>query len=188
MPDSPAPEGADGARGPSTVASPTANIVRYPNRRFYDRTQGRYVTLQEIATMVRDGKTVTVRDSKTEKDLTGRILTQILLEFQPERAELLPVPMLHLMLRANDMVLGFLGEYLRQSLAYLEFWKRAAAFASVAAPLDWIKGVLHVGKETVEPQPPTTVASEADRALARRVEELERRLRELDAPSSKKVR
>jgi len=186
--DANAPEGSNAAQGPGSVAALTANIVRYPNRRFYDRTQGRYVTLQEIANMVRDGKTITVRDSKTEKDLTGRILTQILLEFQPERAELLPVPMLHLMLRANDMVLGFLGEYLRQSLAYLEFWQRAAAFASVAAPLDWIKGVLNVGKKTVEPQPPTTVANEANQSLARRVEELERRLRELDVPASEKVR
>jgi polyhydroxyalkanoate synthesis regulator protein len=38
-------------------------ITRYPNRRLYDRSQGRYVTLPEIAELVRRGKTVSVRDS-----------------------------------------------------------------------------------------------------------------------------
>src|SRR5262245_48844890 len=60
-------------------------ITRYPNRRLYDRSQTRYVTLPEIAELVRKGRTVTVRDSKTGEDLTRSILTQIILEHHPER-------------------------------------------------------------------------------------------------------
>src|SRR5690242_10686884 len=108
--------------------SETARIVRYPNRRLYDRTQGRYVTLQEIASMVREGKTVNVRDSKTNDDITTTILTQIILEHHPERMELLPVPILHLMIRTNGVTLGLLRAYFRQSLEYLELWQRASAF------------------------------------------------------------
>jgi len=122
--------------------NPAAQIVRYPNRRLYDRTQGRYVTLQEIVAMVREGKAVTVRDSKSQEDLTGTILTQILLEYHPERVGVFPVPFLHLMIRANEIVLAFLREYLRQSLTYLEFWQRAATFGSTEAPWEWMKSFL----------------------------------------------
>jgi polyhydroxyalkanoate synthesis repressor PhaR len=71
---------APGAEGPAVT------VVRYPNRRLYDRSQARYVTLQEVAAMVREGKTVTVRDSKTDEDLTTTTLMQILLDQHPERA------------------------------------------------------------------------------------------------------
>src|SRR3954454_5444820 len=94
-----------------TAEADTVRIVRYPNRRFYDRSQGRYVTLPEIAAMVRDGKAVSVRDSKTDEDLTSTVLMQIILEHHPERMGLLPVPVLHLMLRTNGVVLGLLREY-----------------------------------------------------------------------------
>jgi polyhydroxyalkanoate synthesis repressor PhaR len=157
-------------------------IVRYPNRRLYDRTQGRYVTLHEIVAMIHEGKAVTVHDSKTNEDLTGTVLTQILLEFHPERVEVFPVPVLHLMIRANDVVLAFLREYLRQSLAYLDFWQRAASFGSMAGPLEWMRSFLPAQPAAAEPPP---VAPAGAEALARRVEELERRLRALDAESGK---
>src|SRR5262249_17235142 len=69
----------------SATDTHTARIVRYPNRRFYDRSQGRYVTLREIAAMVREGKTVNVRDSRTGDDITSTVLTQIILEHHPDR-------------------------------------------------------------------------------------------------------
>ena len=84
-------------------------IVRYPNRRFYDRSQGKYVTLQDIAEMVKRGASVTVSDSRTGDDLTRAILTQIILDHHPERMDLFPVPVLHMMIQANDLVLGWLA-------------------------------------------------------------------------------
>jgi polyhydroxyalkanoate synthesis repressor PhaR len=173
--------GGAGAEGTST-----ATIVRYPNRRLYDRSQARYVTLQEIAAMVREGKAVTVLDSKTNEDLTGPILTQIILEHYPERMELFPVPILHLMIRANDIVLGFLREYLRQSLAYLEFWQRAAAFSPMAVPMEWMKTMFPGGAGAGSPSPPAATSGEPDaKTLALRVAELERRLREIDTQPDK---
>ncbi len=168
---------------PSTQSeNQAARIVRYPNRRLYDRTQGRYVTLQDIVAMIRAGRAVTVHDSKTNEDLTGTVLTQILLEFHPERVQVFPVPVLHLMIRANDVVLAFLREYLRQSLTYLEFWQRAASFGSMAGPLEWMKSFLPAQPAAAEPPPSAPAGAEA---LARRVEELERRLRALDAEPGK---
>lgn len=102
------------------MSDPTIEVTRYPNRRLYDRSRGQYVTLQELEQLVRDGRTICVRDSKTGEDLTRTILTQIILERFPERMDLIPVPLLHMLLRANDLALDWLRTYLRQSLAFLE--------------------------------------------------------------------
>ena len=113
------PEGpSDG--GPAEAAETT--IIRYPNRRLYDRSQGRYVTLQDVAETVRRARDRhrAAYSKGTGEDLTRPILMQILLERHPERMELFPVPFLHLALRANDVMLGFLREYARRSLAYAE--------------------------------------------------------------------
>jgi polyhydroxyalkanoate synthesis repressor PhaR len=170
----------------------TASIVRYPNRRFYDRSQAKYVTLQEIAAMIRAGKNVTVRDSKTNEDLTSTILTQIILEHHPERMDLLPVPVLHMMIRTNDVVLGLLREYFRQSLAYLDFWQRASALTPLTAPMKWLNSLLPGGPAaTVPPAAPTAEsaaavsgapapAAETD-LLLKRIAEMERRLNTLNS-------
>jgi polyhydroxyalkanoate synthesis repressor PhaR len=155
-------------------------ITRYPNRRLYDRSQGKYVTLQEIADAVRRGKTVSVRDSRTGEDLTRLLLTQIILEQYPERMELFPVAVLHSMIRANATVLESLRDYFRQSLSYLDVVQRSAGPNPFMAPLDWMRMFM----PALSPPPP------ADRpdaeALARRVAELEQRLDQLVGSSGSK--
>jgi polyhydroxyalkanoate synthesis repressor PhaR len=161
------PEDGPGDEGP-------VQITRYPNRRLYDRGRSRYVTLQEIADLVRDGKTVAVRDSKSGEDLTRSILTQIVLERHPERMELLPVAVLNAMIRANEATLSFLRDYFRQALAPLEIWQRTAALNPFTLPMTWMRSLLP------EPPPAAAPTGEADAAaLARRVADLERRLEEL---------
>ncbi len=155
----------------------TVSVVRYPNRRLYDRSRARYVTLEEIEALIRDGKTVTIYDSKTGHDLTASILMQTILERHPERMDLLPVPLLHQMIRANDIVLGFLRDYLRQSLIHLEFWQRAASLTPVAGPMEWLKPFLEQaaiagGRNTASP----SSASGNDALLLDRIAELEQRL------------
>jgi polyhydroxyalkanoate synthesis repressor PhaR len=180
---------------PSGAAGATVSIVRYPNRRFYDRSQGKYVTLQEIAAMIREGKNVAVYDSKTNDDLTGAILTQIILDQHPERMDLFPVPILHVMIRTNEAVLGLLREYFRQSLVYLDFWQKASAFTPMTAPLEWLRAILPgTPKPPAEPAapgarggpiasavPPPPAEREAGQAdvLMKRIVELERRLNAL---------
>ncbi len=150
-----------------------AVIVRYPNRRLYDRSEGRYVTLQDVEEKVRGGRTVTVRDSKTGEDLTRVVLTQILLERHPERMALFPVSFLHLAIRANEAVLGALSEYVRQSLAYAEMLQQAAPVNPLLAPQAWLRAFLP-GAAPAGPDPGVE-------AMARRLAELERRLEELGA-------
>jgi polyhydroxyalkanoate synthesis repressor PhaR len=165
------------------AADEVVSIVRYPNRRLYDRSQACYVTLLDIAAMVRDGKVVNVRDSKTNEDLTSMILTQIILEHHPERMELLPVPVLHLMLRTNGVVLDLLREYFRQSLAYLDFWERASTFNPMASSIDWLQSLMP--RRSAAEGPPAAGSQSQGEILAQRLVEMERRLQALEPTTDK---
>jgi polyhydroxyalkanoate synthesis repressor PhaR len=154
------------------AAAETVEIRRYPNRRFYDRSRSRYVTLQEIEEMVLQGHTITVLDSKSGEDLTRQVLTQILLERHPDKMALIPVAMLHSILRANDIVLDFWREYLRRSLGALESHQHESM--PFASPLDWIPSFF----PGVMPMP--RPATESPDALARRLAELESRIGRLE--------
>jgi polyhydroxyalkanoate synthesis repressor PhaR len=75
-------------------------IRKYENRRLYDTEASRYVNLDDIATMVRNGAPVTVEDGPTGRDLTRETLLQVLLASEGG-PELLPVGMLRRVIRAT---------------------------------------------------------------------------------------
>jgi polyhydroxyalkanoate synthesis repressor PhaR len=66
-------------------------IKRYGNRKLYDTQQSRYVTLDEISRMVRRGEELRVIDNRTQEDLTAVTLTQIMLEEQKNKNNILPL-------------------------------------------------------------------------------------------------
>ncbi len=161
-------------------------IKRYPNRRFYARHTSKYVSLQEIEEMIREGDTVEIRDSQSGEDLTRNVLAQIILERQPEKMSLFPTDMLHSIVRSNELMTGFLRDYFSHSLVYLEYLqKHGAAAATMAKPMHWVKawldGMKHSGAETSPavdaPQPDTPLPADP---LTQRVEQLEQRIRELE--------
>ena len=61
-------------------------IKRYSNRKLYDTKDSRYVTLLQIAEMVRDGEEVQIIDNNTKDDLTEVTLAQIIYEEQKQKA------------------------------------------------------------------------------------------------------
>ena len=71
--------------------SSTKLIKRYGNRKLYDTEQSRYVTLEEISQMVRRGEEIRVVDNRTQEDLTAVTLTQIMLEEQKNKNNILPL-------------------------------------------------------------------------------------------------
>ena len=77
-------------------------IRKYENRRLYDTTAKRYVNLDEIAQMIRDGGDVQVVDAKTNEDLTRSILTQIIVEETKSRNGGLPLEILREMIALTD--------------------------------------------------------------------------------------
>ena len=118
-------------------------IKRYPNRRYYARNTSKYVSLQEIEEMVQSGETVEIRDSQTGEDLTRPVLTQIIMERHPEKMSLFPTEMLHFVLRSNDVMSGFLRDYFRHSLTYLDYLQRhSTAATALVKPMHWVKAWL----------------------------------------------
>ncbi|MBA4368311.1 MAG: transcriptional regulator [Desulfobacterium sp.] len=81
-------------------------IKKYANRRLYDTEKSRYITLNQVAEMIREGTQVEVRDAKTKEDVTNFILTQIVLEEVKNKNALLPSPVLHLIIQYGDNLLG----------------------------------------------------------------------------------
>lgn len=98
-------------------------LKKYVNRRLYDTEKSTYITLRQVAEMVRQGRQVEVMDAKTEEDVTAFILTQVILEETRNKHALLPVSLLHLIIRYGETVLSeFFEKYLQQTLKnYLNY-------------------------------------------------------------------
>lgn len=82
----------------ATVREPKV-IKRYTNRKLYDTVESRYVTLDEIAEMVKQGVEVKIIDNRTKEDLTSVTLAQIVFEEEKKK---------------NQMPLSVLREIIRQ--------------------------------------------------------------------------
>ncbi len=63
-------------------------IKRYTNRKLYDTVESRYVTLEEIATMVKAGAEVRILDNRTKEDLTSVTLAQIIFEEEKKTSKM----------------------------------------------------------------------------------------------------
>ncbi len=160
-------------------------IKRYPNRRFYARHASKYVSLEDIERLVLEGQRVEIRDSQTGQDLTRPVLTQIIMDRQPEKMLIFPVDMLHFILRSNDMVTDFLRDYFRHALTYLDYLQRhGTAATNLARPMHWIKAwideIAPQRQKDADATQSNAESGQTDAALAERVAKLEKRLRRLE--------
>ena len=98
-------------------------IKKYPNRRYYDATRSRHLTLEEIHSLIREGYGIRVTDSKSGTDITAKVLAQIILQLDEEKIEAFPVALLQRLIRVNDQVIKeFVERYFNQALAhYLQY-------------------------------------------------------------------
>jgi polyhydroxyalkanoate synthesis repressor PhaR len=71
--------------------SDTRIIKRYANRKLYDTEHSRYVTLDQISEMIRNGDDVKIVDNKTKEDLTTVTLAQIIFEEEKKQRSFLPL-------------------------------------------------------------------------------------------------
>ncbi|TSA13049.1 MAG: transcriptional regulator [Deltaproteobacteria bacterium] len=105
----------------------TLLLKKYPNRRLYDTEKSAYVTLSQVAEMIKQGRQVEVRDVETKEDVTAFILTQIVFEEAKKKTTLLPVSLLYLIIRFGETVLSeFLEKYLEQTFNNYLAYKVAA--------------------------------------------------------------
>jgi polyhydroxyalkanoate synthesis repressor PhaR len=89
----PQPPSADGPGAPASSEKPRRVIKRYSNRKLYDTKDSRYVTLLQIAEMVRTSEEVQIIDNNTKEDLTEVTLAQIIYEEQKQKASSRNVPL-----------------------------------------------------------------------------------------------
>ena len=87
---------ADAAAQPS--AKDPKVIKRYTNRKLYDTVESRYVTLDEIAVMIKQGVEVKIVDNKSKEDLTSVTLAQIVFE-EEKKASRMPLSVLREIIR-----------------------------------------------------------------------------------------
>jgi len=94
-----------------------AIIKKYANRRLYNTAASKYVTLDHLSEMVREGVDFVVQDAKTGDDITRSVLAQIIFEQESRGQNLLPVQFLRRLIRFyGDQMQGFLPPYLEMSM------------------------------------------------------------------------
>lgn len=158
-------------------------IKKYGNRRLYDTTDSRYVNLDDIAALVREGKQVSVVDAKTGQDLTRVTLTQVITEDAKDKPTGLPLELLRQLIMASDQV--------RQEFV---MWYLKSAFDTYQQVQDAVQNRLsEVGSAILSPMEtmkrflgaphPETDSEMA--ALRKRVAELEARLQPSPRPRRK---
>ena len=110
---------------------PPIVVKKYANRRLYNTETSSYVTLDDLAAMIRDGRDFVVYDAKTGEDITRGVLTQIIVEQEGKGQNMLPTAVLR-------QLIGLYGDNL-QSLVprYLE-----AAMASFTQQQDQMRDTL----------------------------------------------
>ena len=103
-----APEAGNGA--PQAERKEPKVIKRYTNRKLYDTVESRYVTLDEIAHMIKGGAEVKIIDNRTKEDLTSVTLAQIIFEEEKKRSQM-PLGVLREIIRhGGEAVAGFYAE------------------------------------------------------------------------------
>ncbi|HOA12663.1 MAG TPA: polyhydroxyalkanoate synthesis regulator DNA-binding domain-containing protein [Myxococcota bacterium] len=84
-------------------------IKRYPNRKLYDTAESRYITLNEIAALLREGHEVSVFDSRTGEDITSVTLAQVLVGEEKNHRRTLPIQKMAALIHSG-------GEFIQKKL------------------------------------------------------------------------
>ena len=175
---------------------PDANLKRleikkYPNRRYYDATHSRHLTLDEIRSLIQQGYDLRVVDARSSADITAQVLTQIILELDTPKIDSLPVPLLVRIIRMNDqLVKDFIEKYFNQALkSFLDYQQQVeeqirrthglpSVFPSVSA---WTKAMLEPFASAFANRPPEPRAEPAPPMDPARASDLQQTIRDLQA-------
>jgi polyhydroxyalkanoate synthesis repressor PhaR len=103
----------------ATKSAEPVKIKKYANRRLYNTGTSTYVTLEDLATMVKSGEDFAVEDAKTGEDITRSVLTQIIFEQENKEGaqNLLPINFLRQLIRFyGDSMQMLVPRYLETSI------------------------------------------------------------------------
>lgn len=106
------------AKSKAATDDGVVTIKKYANRRLYDTERSCYITLDDLGTMVRDGREFRVVDAKSGEDITHNVLTQIIMDTETRGETLLPVNFLRQLIGLyGDKMQSVVPQYLEASMA-----------------------------------------------------------------------
>jgi polyhydroxyalkanoate synthesis repressor PhaR len=92
-------------------------VKKYANRRLYNTESSSYITLENLAEMVRQGRDFVVYDAKTGDDITRGVLTQIIVEEEGKGQNLLPITFLRQLIGLyGGSMQGLVPKYLEHAM------------------------------------------------------------------------
>ena len=101
----------------ATRGAPPTVVKKYANRRLYNTATSSYVTLEDLAKMIKEGGNFVVYDAKTGEDITRSVLTQIIVEQEQKGQNLLPISFLRQLISFYGDSMQFLVPgYLEQAM------------------------------------------------------------------------
>ena len=102
----------------ATPATPPVVVKKYANRRLYNTETSSYITLDNLADMIRAGRDFVVYDAKSGEDITRGVLTQIIVEEESKGGSMLPAAFLRQLIGFyGDSLQGVVPRYLEQAMA-----------------------------------------------------------------------
>jgi polyhydroxyalkanoate synthesis repressor PhaR len=182
----------------------TRVVKRYANRKLYDTQRSRYVTLEQIADMIRSGEDVKIVDNNSKEDLTAITLTQIIFE-EEKKQSFLPLSalrniiqsgannMTQIATQAGERVRGMFKREREDGEAGVDPPENGATYGGTpegSHPIreflersqqtfdEWQKKVDERIRSTVESLSPLSGIEKEVRALGQRLADLEKRLEE----------
>src|SRR5947199_6887448 len=101
-----------------TGEKPPVVVKKYANRRLYNTETSSYITLDNLADMVRLGRDFVVYDAKTGDDITRSVLTQIIVEEESKGTSMLPINFLRQLIGFyGDSLQGVVPRYLESAMS-----------------------------------------------------------------------
>lgn len=137
----------------------TKIIKRYQNRKLYDTQQSCYVTLDDIAKMIRSSEEVMVIDNKTKNDITAATLTQIIFEAEKKASQYAPLFTLREIIQTGN---GSISNYLAKLGAFPKDYAEKAQAQAEAIRLESARASHDDVRKTLEER----VATAANAAVA----------------------
>jgi polyhydroxyalkanoate synthesis repressor PhaR len=179
------------------MSSATIVIKKYPNRRLYDTAGSRYINLEDIAGLIREGKDLQVVDAQTGEDLTRVTLTQIIVDDAKQQPTGLPLELLRQLIISSDrMGREFIMWYLKSAFdAYQTVQSKlhtglTEVQSAALSPISMMKSFLQnqVGQSR-SPEGQSDSSAELQQ-MRERIAELEARMRkpvQAKAPAKRKT-
>lgn len=147
----------------SATSGDTIVIKKYANRRLYNTASSSYITLEDLARMVRENVDFAVYDAKSGEDITHAILTQIIMDEEANGEQMLPASFLRQLIGMyGNSMQAMMPSYLEASMANFrdnqakirEAWEKGIQSNPIAALHETNMAMMRAAAETFMPGMP----------------------------------